>query len=45
MIAKFLMPPKDSEKIHKSEKSKEKDNRACDNINDDNDLKEYVSMA
>ena len=45
MIAKLPNPPKDSEKRRKSEKSKEKGNRACDNSNDDNDLKVYSSMA
>ena len=45
LIAKFPKPPKDSEKRRKSEKSKERGNRACDNINDDNDLKLYASMA
>ena len=45
MIAKCPNPPKDSEKIRKSEKSKEKGNRACDNSDDDNDLKVYASMA
>ena len=45
MIAKFPKPPKESEKRRKSEKSKEKGNLACDNSNDDNDLKVYASMA
>ena len=45
MIAKFPKPPKDSEKRRKSEKSKERGNRACDNSDDDNDLKVYASMA
>ena len=45
MIAKFPKPHKDSEKRRKSEKSKEKGNRACDNSNDDNDHKVYTSMA
>ena len=45
MIAKCPKPPKDSEKRRKSEKSKEKGNRACDNSDDDNDLKVYASMA
>ena len=45
MIAKFPKPPKDSEKRRKSEKSKEKGNRACDNSNVDNDHKIYTSMA
>ena len=45
MIVKFPNPPKESEKIRKSEKSKEKGNRACDNSDDDNDLKVYASMA
>ena len=38
-------PPKDSEKRSKSEKYKEKGNRACDNSDDDNDHKIYASMA
>ena len=45
MIAKFPKPPKDSVKIRKSEKSKEKGNRAFDNSNDDNDLKVYASIT
>ena len=45
LIAKCPKPPKDSEKRRKSEKPKEKVNRACDNSDDDNDLKVYVSMA
>ena len=45
MIAKFPKPPKDSEKRRKSEKYKEKGNRACDNSDDDNDHKVYASMA
>ena len=45
MIAKCLKPPKDSEKRHKSENSKEKSNRACDNSDDDNELKVYASIA
>ena len=45
MIAKCPKPPKDSEKRRKSEKSKEKGNLACDNSDDDNDLKVYTSMA
>ena len=45
MIAKFPKPPKDSEKRRKSEKSKEKGNRECDNSDDDNDLKVYAPMA
>ena len=44
MIAKYPKPPKDSEKRRKSEKSKEKGNRACDNSDDENDLKVYASM-
>ena len=39
MIAKFPKPPKDNEKRRKSEKSKEKGTRACDNSDDDNELK------
>ena len=45
MIAKCPKPPKDSEKRRKSEKSKGKGNFACDNSDDDNDLKVYASMA
>ena len=45
MIAKFPNPPKDSEKRRKSDKSKEKGNRAKDNSDDDDDLKVYASMA
>ena len=45
LIAKCPKPPKDSEKIRKSEKSKEKGNHACDNSDDDNDLIVYASMA
>ena len=45
LIAKCPKPPKDSEKRRKSEKSKEKGNRAKDNSDDDNDLKVYESMA
>ena len=45
MIAKCPKPPKDSEKVRKSGKSKEKGNRACDNSDDDNDLKVYAYMA
>ena len=45
MVAKCPKPPKDSEKRRKSERSKEKGNRACDNSDDDNDRKEYASMT
>ena len=45
MIAKCPKPPKYSEKRRKSEKSKEKVNRACDNSDDDNDHKIYTYMA
>ena len=45
MIAKCPNPPKYSEKRCKSEKSKEKGNRAYDNSDDDNDLEVYASMA
>ena len=45
MIAKCPKPPRDSEKISKSECSKEKGNRACNNGEDDNDHKIYASMA
>ena len=44
MIPKCPKPPKDSEKRRKSIISKEKGNRACDNSDDDNDLKVYASM-
>ena len=45
IIAKCPKPPKDSEKRRKSDKSKEKGNRACDNSDDDNDHKIYAYMA
>ena len=45
LIVKCPKPPKDSEKKLKSDKSKEKGNRACDNSDDENDLKVYASMA
>ena len=45
MIAKCPKPPKDSEKRRKSEKSKEKGNRACNNSDNDDELKVYASMA
>ena len=45
MIANYHKPRKDSQKIRKSEKSKEKGNRTCDNSDDDNELKVYASMA
>ena len=45
MITKCPNPPKDSEKRLMSEKSKEKGNRACDNSNEDDELKVYASMA
>ena len=45
MISKCPKPSKDSEKRRKSERSKEKGNRACDNSHDDNDHKIYASMA
>ena len=38
------MPPKDSEKRCKSEKSKEKGNHACDNSDDNNAHKIYTYM-
>ena len=44
MIAKFPKPPRDNEKRRKSERSKEKGNRACNNRKDDNDHKIYASM-
>ena len=45
MIAKCPKPHKDSEKRRKSERSKVKGNRTCDNSDDDNDHKIYASMA
>ena len=45
IIAKFPKPLKDSEKRRKSEKYKEKGNFACNNSDDDNNLKVYASMA
>ena len=45
MIAKCPNPPKDSQKRRKSDKYKEKGNSACNNSNDDNELKVYASMA
>ena len=45
LIVKFPKPPKYSEKKLNSEKSKEKGNCACDNSDDENDLKVYTSMA
>ena len=45
MIGKCPKPPKDSEKRRKSEKSKEKGNRACENSDDENYPKVYASMA
>ena len=39
MIAKCPKSPKDSEKRRKSEKSKEKGNGACNNSDDDDELK------
>ena len=45
MIAKCPKPPKDSEKRRNPEKYKERGNRACDNSDDENDLKVYASMA
>ena len=45
MIAKCTKPPKDSDKRRKSEKYKEKGNRACDNSDDGNELKVHISMA
>ena len=45
LIAKFPKPPKDSEKRRKSDKSKKKVTPACNNSDDDNDLKVYASMA
>ena len=45
LIAKFPKSPKYSDKRRKSEKAKEKVNHACNNSNDDNDLKVYAYMA
>ena len=45
MITKCPNPPKDSEKRRKSDKSNEEGNRACDNSDDENDLKLYATMA
>ena len=45
LIAKCPKPPKDSDKRRKSNKFKEKVNRACDNSDDENDHKVYASMA
>ena len=45
MIAKCPNSPKDSEKRRKSERSNEKGNCACNNSDDENDLKVYASMA
>ena len=45
MILKCPKPPRDSKKRRKSEKSKEKGNRACDNSDYDDELKVYTSMA
>ena len=42
---KMSQAPKDSKKIRKSDKSKEKGNRAKDNSDDYDDLKVYASMA
>ena len=45
LIAKCPKPPKYSKKRRKSDKYKEKGNRACDNSDDDNDHKIYAYMA
>ena len=48
LIAKFPKPPKYGEKINGKKVSfqdKEKGNSVKDNSDDDNDLKEYASMA
>ena len=45
LIAKCPTPPRDIEKIRKSDKSKEKGNSAKDNSNDEDDLTVYASMA
>ena len=45
LIAKFPKPPKDSEKRRKSDKSKEKGNRVCDNSDDENELKVYAYIS
>ena len=45
IIAKCPKPPKYSEKICKSDKSKGKGNCTCNNSDDDDELKVYASMA
>ena len=45
MITKCPNTSKDSEKRRKSKIFKEKGSRACNNSDDENDLKVYASMA
>ena len=45
MIEKCPKPHKDIDKRRKSERSKEKGNRACNNSEDENDHKIYAYMA
>ena len=45
MTEKCPKPPKDSEKRRKSVRFNEKGNHACDNSDDDNELKVYASIA
>ena len=45
MIAKCPKPPKDNEKRRKQVRFNEKDNRACDNGEDNDDHNIYASMA
>ena len=44
MIAKCPKPPKDNEKRRKQVCFNKKGNRACDNVEDNNDHKIYASM-
>ena len=45
MIAKFPKPPKDNEKLLRQVHFNEKGNRACNNGENEDDHKIYVSMA
>ena len=45
MIAKCPKPPKDNEKLHKKVSFNDTCNRACNNSENNNDYKIYVSMA
>ena len=45
MIAKCPKPPKDNEKRRRQVQLNEKDNRVCDNVEDNDDHKLYTSMA